>query len=132
MAAGYPTLKFSAVAGATFSASDLYKGLIVDSSGHVIIPDSSGVEATFIGTLNSFTATTSGAGVEAVTVQWGPVFKLRMAASTLAAGDPVSISTGGLGTASATDTSQVGVILSGSSGAVNRVVTVVRTASLEA
>lgn len=121
------TNKWSYVAGTTFSTGDLYKGMIVNSSGHVIVPGSTVVDETVIGTLYSNTATTAGAGVEAVTVALGPVVKVRMAASTLSAGNTVAFSTAGLGIAPTTDNPQWGIIEHGSSGAINRIVTVVRT-----
>ena len=33
------TDKVSYVAGTTFSTSDLYKGVVINSSGHVVVPD---------------------------------------------------------------------------------------------
>jgi hypothetical protein len=125
----YATNKFSAIAGATFSSTMLYAGVGINSTGHVVLgagtTDNSGL---IVGTLYSVTATTVGAGVESVLVGWGPVIKVRLAASTLDAGNTIGFSTLGLGIVPTTDSTAWGVILSGSSGGAGRVVEVVRTA----
>lgn len=128
MAADYATNKFSMVAGATFSTSDLYKGIVVDSSGHAVLTNTTDVSNLVVGTLYSVTATTAGAGVEAVTIGYGPVVKVNMAGSTRAAGQTIGFSTAGLGIAPTTDADAWGVILSGSSGSAGRIASVVRTA----
>jgi len=117
----------SLVAGTTFASTDKYKGVTANASGHAVVPSATDVSGTIIGTLYTETGSTSGAGVEAVSVGYGPVVKVRMAASTLAAGDTVGFSTLGLGIAPTTDAATFGVIISGASGAAARVVTVVRT-----
>lgn len=119
----------SLTAGATFSSGDLYKGVTVNSSGDAVLTNTTDTAATVVGTLNSFTASTSAAGVEAVSVQYGPVVQVRMAASTQAAGNLVAFSTAGLGITPTTDSDSPawGIIKSGSSGAVNRIFTVIRT-----
>ncbi len=117
----------SVIAGATFSTGDLYKGLQINSSGHAVLPDSTDTAGRIIGTLHQITSSTSAAGVEAVAYQYGPEVQVRMAASTLAAGDLVGFSTAGLGIAPTTDSGTFGVIKTGSSGAVDRIVTVIRT-----
>lgn len=119
----------SIVAGTTFSSTDKFRGVVVNSSGHAVVPNTTAAQGRVIGTLYTETATTSAAGVEAVNVAYGPVVKVYMAASTLAAGDSISFSTAGLGIAPSTDDLQPwGIILDGSSGAAGRIVTVVRTA----
>jgi hypothetical protein len=122
-------LLLNGVAGTTFSSGDLYKGVTFNASGHVVLAAATDTAATIIGTLNQFTGTTSAAGVEAVTYQWGPEVQVRMAASTAAAGDLIAFSTAGLGIVPTTDSDAPGwgVVKSGSSGAVNRIYTVVRT-----
>jgi hypothetical protein len=121
------TNKAAFVAGTTFSTGDLYKGVVINSSGHVVVPATTDVSGLVIGTLYSNTATTGGAGVEAVTVGLGPIIKVNMAASTLAAGGSVGFSTDGLGIAPTTDATIWGVIAQGSSGSAGRIATVVRT-----
>lgn len=122
------TNKFSLVAGATFSTSDLYKAVTVDSSGHAVILDTTDVSNSVIGTLYSVTPTTGGAGSEAVTVGYGPIVKAQAAASTLAAGDIIAWSTAGLVAAATTDSDAWGVVAVGSSGAAGRIFSVIRTA----
>lgn len=119
--------QFSAVAGATFASTDVYKGLTLNSSGHAVLPDSTDVQGRIIGVLYAQTATTSAAGVEVVPYANGGLMKVRMAASTLSAGDSVGFSTAGLGIAPTTDAPTYGVIQYGSSGAAGRVVSIVKT-----
>lgn len=114
-----PTV-ISMVAGATFSTADLYKGLVVNSSGYVTLPDTTG-DVTVIGTLYGVTSTTASTGVQAVPVATAGVVKVQMAASTLAAGGIVAFSTAGLGIAPTTDAYRFGIIVNGSSGAAGRV-----------
>ena len=120
--------KFSLVAGTTFSTGDLYKGIVVNSSGHAVVPATTDVSNRVVGTLYSVTPTTGGAGVESVTIGYGPLVKAYAAGSTLAAGDLVGWSTAGAAIAPTTDADAWGVIVSGSSGSTGRIVTVVRTA----
>ena len=117
----------SVVAGTTFAESDLYTGVTVNSSGHAVIPNTTDVTGRVIGTLYGVTSSTSAAGVQAVEVGVGPVLKVQMAASTLAAGDTLGFSTAGLGIAPTTDAATFGMIEIGSSGAAARVFTVIRT-----
>lgn len=116
--------RHSAVAGATFSTADLYKGVIFNSSGHVILPNTTSDVGQVAGVLYEDTASTDAAGSQAVSYVSEGVTKLRMAASTLSQGDTVAISTGGLGTALAAGFPQFGVIVDGSSGGADRVVSV--------
>lgn len=119
----------SIVAGATFPSTNQYKGVVVDSSGHAVLPNSTAAQGRVIGTIYGLTSTTSAAGVEAISVGYGPVVKVNMAASTLAAGDSISFSTAGVGVAPSTNDLQPwGIIIDGSSGGAGRIVTVVRTA----
>ena len=85
------------------------------------------VSGLVVGTLYTETATTSAAGVEAVSVGIGPIVKVNMAASTLATGGKVAFSTGGQGIAPTTDATQWGVIAAGSSGSAGRIATVHKT-----
>jgi hypothetical protein len=117
----------SVVAGTTFAESDLYKGITLDSSGHAVLPNTTDTSGTVIGTLYGVTSTTNGAGSQAVEVGVGPVVKVNMAASTLAAGGLVAWSTAGQGIVATTDSANWGIIQYGSSGAAGRIVTVVRT-----
>ncbi len=111
-------------AGATFAKTDLHKFISINSSGHAVIGPSTQAGNIF-GTLTSITGTTAGAGVEAVSV--GLLVGrglVRMSSSTAAAGNLVAASTLGLGTVPTTDTAALGVIVVGSSGALNRLATV--------
>ena len=114
----------SQIAGSTFAKTDLFKFVELNSSGHVVIGASTSA-ANVIGTLLGVTGTTSGAGVEVVPV--GELIgkgKVRMAGSTLAAGNAISASSAGLGIAPTTDAFQLGIIQSGSSGTTGRIHTV--------
>lgn len=117
----------SVVAGATFAESDLYKGVVLNSSGHATLPDTTDTTDQIIGTLYGVTSTTSAAGSQAVEVGVGPVVKVNMAASTLSAGDTVGFSTAGQGIAPTTDSEVFGQIQYGSSGSAGRIVSVVRS-----
>lgn len=109
----------SAVAGSTFSAADVYKAVVVNSSGKVVVPDTTGNVMPY-GSLYARTATTGGG--EAVPVAIGGNVKVRLSASTLSAGDYISASTNGFWGALTTDGYVAGQIVSGSSGNI-RVVT---------
>ena len=114
----------SITAGATFAKTDLHKFIAVNSSGHAVIGPST-ASGNILGTLRSVTGTTAGAGVEVVSVGLLQGRGLvRMSSSTAAAGNTVAASSLGLGTAPTTDQAALGVIVSGSSGALNRVATV--------
>lgn len=129
MASDGPTQTFSMVAGSTFAETDLYKGVIVNSSGMVQLATegTTDVESEIIGTLYSVTSTTSSTGSQAVTVGWGPVLKVNMLTSTAHAGNQVCFSTAALGVAATTnDTNIFGRIIRGSSGGTGRIHTVVR------
>jgi len=115
----------SYTAGSTFSTGDLYKGLVLNSSGHVVVPNTTG-NVLGVGTLYGRTSTTSAAGDQSVPVGTDGDIKLQMAASTLSAGNFVGLSTAGLGIAPTTDAYTFGVIKYGSSGAAGRVHTVTR------
>ena len=111
-------------AGATFAKTDLHKFIAINSTGHAVIGPSTQAGNIF-GTLLSVTGTTAGAGVEVVTVGLLQGRGLvRMSSSTAAAGNLVAASTLGLGTAPTTDSAALGVIVEGSSGALNRIATV--------
>lgn len=125
MAYSEAATQISATAGATFSSADLYKWVVWASSQDrtVVLPNTTG-NIVPIGVLYGRTSTTSAAGTQAVPIAISGVVKLRMAASTLAAGQYVASSTAGLGIAPTTDAYVAGLIVAGSSGAANRVVTV--------
>jgi hypothetical protein len=131
MAVSDSVVTVSMVAGTTFSSTCLYKAVFVDSSGHAISdPSSTGVTAAVggaIGSLYGVTATTAGAGVEAVPVAIEGVMKAQMAASTIAAGQYVAASSGGLFTTPTTDYPAFGIVVRGSSGGAGRVVEIVKT-----
>ncbi len=119
----------SIVAGTTFASTQKFKGVVVNASGHAVLPDTTASQGRVVGTLYSETGSTSAAGTEVVNVAYGPVVKVNMAASTLAVGGSMSFSTLGVGIAPSTDDLQPwGIILDGSSGAAGRIFTVVRTA----
>ena len=113
----------SRVAGATFSSGDLYKFTVMNSSGHAILPNTTG-NVLPVGTLYGRTSTTSAAGVQAVPIATAGIVKLQMASNTLSAGNFVASDTGGLGIAPTTDAYTAGQIVSGSSGAAGRIVSV--------
>ena len=113
----------SRVAGATFSSGDLYKFTVMNSSGHAILPNTTG-NVLPIGTLYGRTSTASAAGVQAVPIATAGIVKLQMASNTLSAGNFVASDTGGLGIAPTTDAYTAGQIVSGSSGAAGRIVSV--------
>lgn len=123
----YATNKFSAIAGATFSSTNLYMGIEINSSGHAVLGNSTDNSGLIVGTLYSITATTAAAGTESVVIGHGPVVKVRMAGSTLDAGQTIGFSSDGLGIAPTTDSTAWGVIFNGSSGGAGRVVEVIRT-----
>ena len=119
----------SITAGATFANTDLHKFIAINSSGHAVIGPST-ASGNILGTLTSVTGTTGGAGVEAVSVGLLQGRGLvRMSSSTAAAGNTVAASSLGLGTAPTTDQAALGVIVVGSSGALNRIATVAFTAA---
>jgi hypothetical protein len=119
--------QISITAGTTFAEAALYSGVTLDSSGNAVLPNTTDTSGTIIGTLYGVTSTTNSNGSQAVPVGYGPIVKVQMAASTLAAGDLVGFSTAGLGIAPTTDAVAWGIIYSGSSGAAGRVVSVIRT-----
>jgi hypothetical protein len=111
----------SVTAGTTFASTDLYKFVVLDG-GTVVVPNTTGNVLPF-GVLYGITATTS-TDANAVPVAIDGIAKVRMAASTLAAGDHIGSSTAGLGIAPSTDGYVAGVIVSGSSGSANRIASV--------
>ena len=121
------TKQISVVAGTTFSSTALYLGVTLNSSGHAVIPNTTDITGTIIGTLYGVTSTTNAAGSQAVQVGRGDKVKVQMASNTLSAGNTVSFSTLGLGIAPTTDAATWGIIEVGSSGAAGRIHTVIRT-----
>ena len=117
----------SIIAGTTFASTDRYKGVTVNSSGHAVLPNTTDVGGTIIGTLYEETGSTSAAGVQAVTVGHGPIVKVNLASSTSHAGNIIGFSTLGVGIAPTTDAPAFRIILNGSSGGAGRIVTVIRT-----
>ncbi len=116
---------FTLIAGATFANTDLGKFIGVNSSGHAVIGATT-AGGLIVGTLDSVTATTAGAGVDPVSIRTmvgkSPVF---MAGSTRAAGQTVAASSDGFGIAPTTDQAALGVAVVGSSGTTGRLHTVV-------
>lgn len=110
----------SLTAGSTFADSDLYKFVDLDTDGNVIISVSTN-NSFPMGVLYGRTKTTS-TDAEAVPVAIGGVVKVRMTASTAAAGNFVAASSIGLGIIPTTNRWIVGRIVNGTSGAVNRIV----------
>jgi len=115
--------KVSVVAGATFSTGDYGKGCVLNSNGHVVLPNTTGNVLPF-GVILEATASTSSTGSQAIAIGVGGVVPVRMAASTIAAGGFVGFSTAGLGQAPSSDAYTFGIVKSGSSGAVNRILPV--------
>ncbi len=113
----------SFVAGATFSTSDMYKFVVVNANGDVVLPNTTG-NVYPVGVLYGRTSTTSSTGSQAVPVAVAGAVKVQMAASTLSLGQFVASSTAGLGIAPSTDAYTIGPIIGGSSGAVGRINTV--------
>jgi len=126
MAFSQDTSIISFVAGSTFSSTSLYKFVCIDSSGHVVDPNSTNT-ANAIGTLYGYTSTTSAAGVEAVPVAVDGLIKVQCAASTISLGQAIAASSAGLGAVPSTDHPGFGFVVSGSSGAAGHVVTVLKT-----
>ena len=124
MAVNAGNVGFSLVAGATFANTDLGKFVAVNSSGHAVIGPTTAA-GNLVGTLDSITATTGGAGSQPVDilpfVGKSPVY---MAGSTLSAGDLVAASSDGVGIAPTTNSAALCVIVTGSSGTTGRLVTV--------
>ena len=111
----------SLIAATTFASSSLYKFVNLTTDAQVQVGGTTGA-ASVVGTLLSVTATTSGAGVETVTVGLlSGVGKVNMAASTQHAGKVISASSAGLGIAPTTDSAQLGYSVSGSSGTTGRI-----------
>lgn len=124
MAKGQDGKHFQLIAGATFAKADLYKFIAVNSSGHAVIGPTT-ASGTIVGTLESVTNTTVGAGSEPVTVA-GLIGKspVRMAGSTRALGQTVAASSNGFGIAPTTDQAALGIAIEGSSGSTGRIFTV--------
>jgi len=113
----------SVVAGTTFADTDLYKFVILDTDGKAILADNSTGNMLALGTLYGRTATTS-TDAEAVPIAIGGVVKVRMAASTAAAGNWVGCSSAALGAAPTTNSYVFGRIVEGTSGTTGRIASV--------
>lgn len=116
----------SVVAGTTFSSTSLYKFVVINASGHVVDPNTTGNVFPF-GVLYGRTNSTSAAGNEAVPVAYAGVVKVKAAASTLSHGQFIGASTAGFAIAPTTDAYTFGTILKGSSGAAGRIISVLVT-----
>ena len=119
----------SLTAGATFPESDLHKAVGISSTGgavlyHLAPGSTEGVGV--IGTLHSVTATTNGAGSEAVQVAVGPVVKAFAAESTASFGNLVTWSTEDSHLIGGTTNEPYGIIIGGSSGSTGRILTVAK------
>ena len=113
----------SIVANTTFANSDLYKLVGISTDGQVVIGATTASDV--FGTLLSVTGTTSGAGIETVTVGlFQGIGKVNMAASTRDRGQTVAASSAGLGIAPTTDAGTLGIALDGSSGSAGRIFSV--------
>jgi len=109
------------IAATTFAKADLYKFVELTTDAEVTIGASTSA-AKVVGTLLSITGTTSGAGVEAVTVGLlSGIGKVYMAGSTRDAGQAVSMSSAGFGIAPTTDGLHLGWSVDGSSGSTGRI-----------
>lgn len=116
--------KVTLIAESTFASSDLYKFVEIGDAGRVSIGASTSAGAVY-GTLLSQTYSTSTGANEAVTIgTLTGIGKVRMAGSTLAAGDSISASSAGMGVAASTDGLILGRIIDGSSGSTGRIVSV--------
>ena len=103
----------SLTAATTFSNSDLYKFVEVNTAGKVVIGTSTGIARVF-GTLLSETYSTSTAANEIVTVGLlQGIGQVRMAGSTAHVGNVVSASSDGYGIAPTTNSQQFGVVVDG-------------------
>ena len=110
----------SIVAATTFAKGDLYKFVELTTDAQVTIGATT--SAHVVGTLLSVTATTSGDGVETVTVGLlSGVGKVFMAGSTRDGGQTVAASSKGFGVATSTNQSALGIALDGSSGSTGRI-----------
>ena len=109
----------SFIAGTTFADGDVYKFVDMDAQGHVIIMDTTGNNLA-VGILYGRTATTS-TEAEAVPVAISGVAKVRLAASTAAAGNWIAASSAGLGIAPSTDGYVLGKLVAGTSGTTGRI-----------
>jgi hypothetical protein len=100
------------VAGATLGSAQ-FKGMILNSSGDVILANTTSVVGTFIGILQNKPK----AAGDAASVAYLGESKFKVASSTMAKGEFVACSTVGVGVALSTDANQiVGRIIAGSSG----------------
>ncbi len=120
----------SVTAGATFAEADRFKAVGIDSSGNVVLYHNA-LGATggkgVVGTLDSVTSTTGSTGSQAVGVQTGPVVKVFMSGSTLAAGNIVTFSTDDSHAIVGSTNEPFGVVLIGTSGSTGRIFTVIRS-----
>ena len=109
--------KVSLIAESTFAKTDLYKFVRLSSSvGKVTVTGSSNA-AGVIGTLLSETYTTSTGANEAVTVGLlSGIGKVFLAGGTMQAGAAISASSLGYGVLATSDGTQIGIIVTMSSG----------------
>jgi hypothetical protein len=118
----------SHIAATTFARADLHKFVQFKSStrspAEVQVVATTGI-GDLAGTLLSVTATTSGAGVETVTVGLlQGIGKVYMAGSTRDSGQTISASSLGFGIAPTTNSAQLGHIIDASSGSTGRIASV--------
>lgn len=119
----------SLTAGATFSSGDLYKAVGMSSTGGAVLyHNAAGATggAGVIGTLYSFTATTSAAGSEAVSVGVGPVVKAFAAGSTASYGNLMTFATADSHLVAGTTNEPWGIIVGGASGSTGRILSVAK------
>ncbi len=128
-----PTVQLTAET--TFSSDDLYKFVSMSTTnGRISIVESTAPNFV-VGTLLSETFSTSTGADEAVTVGLlSGIGKVYMAGSTLATGATIGCSTNGFGViaSATTDTMQVGMVVSGTSGTTGRIFAVLFQAPITA
>ena len=111
----------SRIAATTFASTALHRFVSLDDEGHVILPNTTSVLP--YGVLDSLTVTTS-TEAEAVSVVVSGICPVKFEASTHAAGDFIAASSDGFGASPTTDSWVCGQIVAGSSGGVNRLLSV--------
>ena len=126
MAVSQQPVIVSFISETTLSTGSQYKIAWAGGSGMVTIgdPGSTSVAAKPVGVYYGDGMRSTSTESEAVPVAIGGIVKLRMAASTRVAGQVIAASSNGLGCTPTTNMWVVGRQLSGSSGAINRIVDV--------
>lgn len=120
-----PTI-VSFLSGTTLSTGSQYKIAFMGSAGSVNVgdPASTAAAAKPVGVYYGDGTATTSTDHDAIAVAIGGIVKLRMAASTRTAGEVIAASSNGLGCTPTTNMWVIGRQLSGTSGAINRIVDV--------